>query len=34
MIGSVHCARELYGRITQAPLTSERERVRADWLMD
>jgi len=34
MIGSVHRTRELYGRITQAHLTSERERVRADRLMD
>ena len=34
MIGSVHRTRELYGRITQANFTSERERVRADRLMD
>ena len=34
MIGSVHRARELYGRVTQAHLTSERERVRADRLTD
>jgi len=34
MIGSVHRARELYGRVAQAHLTSERERVRADRLMD
>ncbi len=34
MIGSVHRTRELYGRVTQAHLTAERERLRADRLMD
>ena len=34
MIGRVHRTRELYGRITQAHLTSERQQVRADRLMD
>jgi hypothetical protein len=34
MIGSERRTRELYGRITQAHLTFERERVRADRLMD
>jgi len=34
MIGRIHRTRELYGRVTQARLTAERERVRADRLMD
>ena len=32
MIGSVHRTRELYGRVTQAHLAAERERLRADKL--
>ncbi|SVB90846.1 uncharacterized protein METZ01_LOCUS243700 [marine metagenome] len=34
MIGRAHRTCELYGRVTQAHLTAERERVRADRLMD
>ena len=34
MIGSVHRTRELYGRVTQARLMAERERLRTDRLMD
>ena len=34
MIGRAHRTRELYGRVTQAHLTAERERVRADNLLD
>ena len=34
MIGSVHRIKELYGKVTEAHLQAERERVRNDALMD
>ena len=34
MIGSVHRTRELYGKITEAHIQAERNRVRNDALMD